>query len=84
MYRGSAADILVILCKPGNTTANATEDDYTHVDNFLRLSGMTKVVLFGGCSSRILGGLLRKTAVSGAMSRSRAENLLLFLLLLQL
>ena len=29
----------------------------------------------------VLGGLLRKTAVSGAMSGSRAENLLLFLLL---
>ena len=40
MYRGSAADILVVLCKPGNPTANATEDDYTHLDNFLRLSGM--------------------------------------------
>ena len=84
MYRGSAADILVVLCKPGNLAANATEDDYTHLDNFLRLSDMEKVVLFGGCSGRVLGGLLRKTAVSGAMSRSRAENLLLFLLLLQL
>ena len=40
MYRGSAADILMVLCKPGNPTANATEDDYTHLDNFLRLSGM--------------------------------------------
>ena len=30
MYRGSAADFLVVLCKP--------EGDYTHVDNFLRLS----------------------------------------------
>ena len=40
MYRGSAADILIVLCKPGNPTANATEDDYTHLDNFLRLSGM--------------------------------------------
>ena len=84
MYRVSAADILVVLCKPGNPTANATEDDYTHLDNFFRLSGMLKVVLFGGRSSRVLGGLLRKTAVSGAMSRSRAENLLLFQLLLLL
>ena len=41
MCRGSAADILVVLCKPWNPTANATEeDDYTHLDNFLRLSGM--------------------------------------------
>ena len=40
MYRGSAADVLVILCKPGNPTANATEGDYTHLDNFLRLSCM--------------------------------------------
>ena len=40
MYRGSAADFSVVLCKPGNPTANATEGDYTHLDNFLRLSGM--------------------------------------------
>ena len=39
MYRGSAADFLVVLCKPGNPTTNATEGDYTHLDNFLRLSG---------------------------------------------
>ena len=84
IYRGSAADVLVVLCKPGNpTTNNATEVDYTHLDNFLRLStnSMYKVVLFGGCSSRVLGGVLRKIVVSGAMSGSRADNLLLFLLL---
>ena len=40
MYRGSAADVSVVLCKPGNPTVNATEGDYTHLDNFLRLSGM--------------------------------------------
>ena len=41
MYRGSTADILVVLCKPGNlTTNNVTEGDYTHLDDFLRLSGM--------------------------------------------
>ena len=68
MYRGSAADLLVVLCKPGNPTANATEGDYTHLVKFLRLSSMLKVILFGGCSNRVLGGLLRKTAVSGAMS----------------
>ena len=39
MYRCSAADFLVVLCEPGNpTTNNATEGDYTHLDNFLRLS----------------------------------------------
>ena len=38
MYRGSAADFLVVLCKPGNPTTNATEGDYTHLDNFLRRS----------------------------------------------
>ena len=38
MYRGSAADFLVVPCKPGNPTTNATEADYTHLDNFLRLS----------------------------------------------
>ena len=39
-YRGSAADFLVVLCKPGNPTTNATEGDYTYLDNFLRLSSM--------------------------------------------
>ena len=40
MYRDLAADFLVVLCKPGNSTSNATECDYTHLDNFLRLSSM--------------------------------------------
>ena len=40
MYRGSAAFFFVVLCKPGNPTTNATEGDYTHLDNFLRLSSM--------------------------------------------
>ena len=40
MHRGSAADFLVVLCKLGNPTTNATEGDYTHLDNFLRLSSM--------------------------------------------
>ena len=71
----------MVLCKPGNPTTNPTEGDHTHLDNFLRLSCMKKVVLFGGCSSRVLRGLLRKTAVSGAMTGSRGENLLMFLLL---
>ena len=39
MYRGSAADFSVVLCEPRNPTTNAT-GDYTHLDNFLRLSGM--------------------------------------------
>ena len=68
MYRGSAADILVTLCKPGNPTINATEEgNYTHLGNFLRVSSIQKVVLLGGCSSRVLGGPLCKTAVSGVM-----------------
>ena len=40
MYRGSAADFLVVVCKSGNPTTNATEGNYTHLDNFLRLSSM--------------------------------------------
>ena len=40
VYRGSAADFLVVLCKHGNPTTNATEGDYTYLDNFLRLSSM--------------------------------------------
>ena len=63
-----------VLCKPGNPTTNATEGDYTHLDNFLRLSSMQKVVLFVGCSSRGLGGLLSKTAVSEVISGSRAVH----------
>ena len=47
---------------------------YTHLVDFLRLSSMKKVVLFGGCSSRGLGGLLSKTAVSEAISGSRAVH----------
>ena len=35
---------------------------------------MSKVVLLGGCSSRVLSDLLHKTAVSGVMSGSRAED----------
>ena len=27
-----------VLCKPGNPTTNATEGDYTHLVDFLRLS----------------------------------------------
>ena len=48
--------------------------DYTHLIDFLRLRSMYKVVLFGGCSSRGLGGLLSKTAVSEAISGSRAVH----------
>ena len=40
MYRGSAAEFLVVMCKHGNPTTNAREGDYTHLDNFLRLSSM--------------------------------------------
>ena len=74
MSRGSAADFLVVLCKPGNPITNTTEGDYTHLDSFLRLSSMSKVVLFGGCSSRGWGGLQSKTAVSKSISDSRAVH----------
>ena len=40
MYRGSAANLLVVLCTPGNPTTKDTVGDYTHLDNFLRLSSM--------------------------------------------
>ena len=60
MYRGSTADILVVLCKPGNPTANATEDNYTHFDNFLRLSPLRRVLEQGfrrsSAQNRGLGG----------------------------
>ena len=49
--------------------------EYTHLVKFLWLNSIYKFVLFGVCSSKVLGGLLRKTAVSGAMSGSRAENI---------
>ena len=59
---------------PGTLPQMPQKGDYRLLANFLRLSSMEKVVLLGGCSSRTLGGLLRKTAVSGAMSGSRAES----------
>ena len=77
MDRGSAADFLVpqgICANPGIPPQMPQRGDYIHLVNFLRLSSVQKVVLFGGCSSRVLGGLLRKTAVSGTVSGSRAEN----------
>ena len=43
---------------------------------------MYKVVLLGGCSSRVSGGLLRKTVVSGGDVRLKSEgHLPMFLLL---
>ena len=60
--------------QPGNPTTNATEGNFTHLVDFLRLSSMKKVALFGGCSSRGLGGLLSKTAVSETISGSRAVH----------
>ena len=73
MYRGSAADFLVLqrFCADPGTPQ---QGDYTHLVNFLRLSSMQKVVLFGGCSSRVLGGLLLKTTFSGTISSLRAEG----------
>ena len=46
MYRGSAADVLVVLCKPWNPTKNDTEGDYTRLDNFLRLRALTNAFYF--------------------------------------
>ena len=64
-----------VLCKPGNyPVAKAIKGDYTYSVNFLMRHCMLKIVLVGGCSSRVLGGLLRKSAFSGAMSDSRAED----------
>ena len=48
--------------------------DYTHLDNFLRLSSTQKIVLFRGCSNRGWGDLLSKTAVSEAISGSGAVH----------
>ena len=31
MYRGSAAEFLVVLCKPGNPTTNAAQKVTTHI-----------------------------------------------------
>ena len=60
---------------PGIPPQIPQKRDYTHSVNFLRLSSIYKAaVLFGGCFSRVWGGLLRKTAVSGAMSGLRVEN----------
>ena len=77
MDRGSAADSLALqgfCANPGIPPQMPQKGDYTHLVDFLRLSSMQKVVLFGGCSSRGLGGLLSKTAVSEAISGSRAVH----------
>ena len=77
MYRGSAADFLALqgfCANPGIPPQMPQKGDYTYLVGFLRLSSMYKVVLFGGCSRRGLGGLLSKTAVSGAISDSRAVH----------
>ena len=77
MYRSSAADLLVLqgfCANPGIPPQMPQKGGYTHSVNFLRLSNMQKIVLFGGCFSGVVGGLLRKTAVSRAMSGSRVEN----------
>ena len=75
MYRGSAADFLALqgfCASPGIPSQMPQKGDYTHFVGILRLSSMYKAVLFGGCSSRGWGGLLSKTAVSEAISGSRA------------
>ena len=54
--------------------AHLLDHSGTDLVDFLRLSSMRKVVLFGGCSSRGLKGPLRKTAVSQAISCSRAVH----------
>ena len=77
MYRGSAADFLALqgfCANPGIPPQMPQKGDYTHLVDFLRLSSLYKVVLFGGCSSRGLGGLLSKTAISEAVSGSRAVH----------
>ena len=77
MCRGSAADVLTLqgfCADPGIPPQMPQKGYYTHLVDFVRLSSMYKVVLFGGCSSRGLGGLLSKTAVSEAISGSRAVH----------
>ena len=77
VYRGSAFCFLALqgfCANPGIPPQKPQKSDYTHLVHFLRLSSMYKVALFGGCSSRGLGGLLSKTAVSEAISGSRAVH----------
>ena len=65
MYRASAADFLALqgFCanNPGIPPQMSQKGDYTHLVDFLRLSSMQKVVLFGGCSNRGLEGLVRNS-----------------------
>ena len=79
MYRGSAADFLAhqgFRANPGIPPQKPQKGDYTHLFlvDFLQLSSMKKVVLFGGFSSKGSGGLLSKTAVSEAISGLRAVH----------
>ena len=77
MYRGSAADFLALQgfrANPGIPPQMPQKGDSRHLVDFLWLSSMSKVVLFRECSSRGLGGLLSKVAVSEAISGSRAVH----------
>ena len=62
------------LRKPGNPAAKRPRNGACIHINFLSRHCMLKVVLLGGCSGRVLGGLLQKNAVSGAILGSRAED----------
>ena len=75
MYQGSAAGVLVERGFCSNPPQKPQKSDYIHlVHVLLRRHSMWKVVLLEGCSIRVLGDILHKTAVLGAMSGSRAED----------
>ena len=59
-----------------NPPQKPQKGDYIHlVDFLLRRNCMKKVALLGGCSSRVLGGLLRINAVSGGDIRLKSGGL---------
>ena len=81
MYRGSAARILVERGLGSKPPQKPQKGDCIHSVDYLRRHCMWKVALSGGCPSKVLGGLLRKTAVSrGDVRLKSGGHLLLFLL----
>ena len=75
MYRDSTAEGLVGCANPAIIPSQKPQkSEYINLVDFLMGHCTKKVILLGGYSSRILGGLLRETAVSAAMSGSRVEG----------
>ena len=71
MYRGSAARVLVergFYSNPAIPPQKTQKFGYLNLVDFIRPHCTVEGFLLGECFRRVLEDLLRKTAVSGAMS----------------